>query len=121
LSAVSVAEEFRGTSVAVGAQNTYWVQRGGIPANYLPICIKQLGAPMCWLAIPSASFIWRNRSWRAAEGGAVLASGMIPVVCVGETFAEHESGATKEVLEVQLRPRFDGITVAPGSPSYSGV
>ena len=38
----------------------------------------------------------------AAKAQQVLAAGMTPVVCVGETLAEYEAGATDEVVKRQL-------------------
>ena len=38
----------------------------------------------------------------AAKAGRALAAGVVPVVCVGETLAERESGATEAVLARQV-------------------
>jgi len=40
----------------------------------------------------------------AAKARAALAAGITPVVCVGETLQERESGATPAVIERQLAP-----------------
>jgi triosephosphate isomerase len=37
---------------------------------------------------------------------AVVDSGMIPVLCVGETLAERQAGATPGVIDAQLAPLF---------------
>ncbi len=39
----------------------------------------------------------------AAKYAAVRAAGLSPIYCVGETLAERESGATRAVVERQLR------------------
>ncbi len=41
--------------------------------------------------------------------GAVLAAGMRPIVCVGETLAEREAGKTLEVVGRQVRGGLSGI------------
>src|SRR5579863_7695625 len=41
---------------------------------------------------------------------AALASGLIPIVCVGETLEEREAGRTSEVLEMQFSGGLAGLT-----------
>ncbi len=55
----------------------------------------------------------------AAKASAALASSVVPIVCVGETLAEREGGATERVVARQLGAvvdalgaRTDGIVVA---------
>jgi triosephosphate isomerase len=42
--------------------------------------------------------------------GAAIASGLVPIVCIGETLAEREGGATLSVLDRQIKAGFDAIT-----------
>jgi triosephosphate isomerase len=39
-----------------------------------------------------------------------LASGLVPIVCVGETLAEREQGATDAVVIRQLKPVLDAVS-----------
>jgi triosephosphate isomerase len=55
----------------------------------------------------------------AAKAAAVLSNGLVPIVCVGETLAEREGGATERVVARQLGAvlellgaRIDGAVVA---------
>ena len=43
---------------------------------------------------------------------AVLRNGMVPIVCVGETLEERESGGTETKVAEQVRQAFDGIEAA---------
>ena len=47
-----------------------------------------------------------------AKAGAVLAAGMRPIVCVGETLAEREAGRTLEVVGRQVRGGLSSIPAA---------
>jgi len=47
----------------------------------------------------------------AAKAVAALAAGLVPVVCVGETLAEHDAGATHTVVARQ----FDAVAAVLGS------
>lgn len=48
----------------------------------------------------------------AAQAAAAIKSDLTPVICIGETLAERESGATLAVIENQLKGSLDGITDA---------
>jgi triosephosphate isomerase len=45
----------------------------------------------------------------AAKAGAVLDAGITPIVCVGETLAERDAGATESVVLRQLSAVVDGL------------
>lgn len=53
-----------------------------------------------------------NRKLKAA-----LAAGLLPIVCVGETLAERESGNTESVLERQFTKGLAGLT----GPEFSRI
>lgn len=46
----------------------------------------------------------------AAKAAAVIAAGMLPIVCVGETLAEREQGRAEEVVAEQLRASLAKVT-----------
>jgi triosephosphate isomerase len=46
------------------------------------------------------------------KGRAVLANGMRPIVCVGESLEQREQGRTAEVVEAQVRGSLVGLTGA---------
>jgi len=45
----------------------------------------------------------------ARKACAVLAAGMTPIVCVGETLAQREAGQTREVVRAQLTAVLEGV------------
>ena len=45
---------------------------------------------------------------------AVLEAGMTPILCVGESLEERESGRAEQVVESQLRSGLDGVDVGGG-------
>jgi len=52
----------------------------------------------------------------AAKFGAALASGLVPILCVGELLGEREDGATEKVVDRQLA----AVLAALGSPGDLG-
>jgi triosephosphate isomerase len=55
----------------------------------------------------------------AEQATAALKTGLIPVVCIGETEEEHDAGKTKEVVTRQLKAIPDGVTIIAYEPVWA--
>ncbi|MBM4443573.1 MAG: triose-phosphate isomerase [Candidatus Rokubacteria bacterium] len=106
----AVAETLAGSTVAVGAQNCHPEPAGAHTGEISIPMLKELGC----------RYILVGHSERRKEMGetdeqinrkvqAVLAEGLIPVVCVGETAEERRQGLTFTTVEGQLRAGLAGI------------
>ncbi|MDR2724748.1 MAG: triose-phosphate isomerase [Candidatus Adiutrix sp.] len=106
-----------GTPVIIAAQNVHWEAEGAFTG--------EISAPMVAAAGAGAAIIGHSeRRQLFGETGesvnkkikAVLAAGLRPIVCLGETLEERESGRTYEVLAVQLDEALAGLgQAAPGA------
>ena len=92
-----------GTTIAWGAQNVSEHAAGAYTGEVAASMLVDFG---CRYAIVGHS---ERRQWYgdtdavvAAKAVAVLAAGMTPIVCVGETLAEREAGTTEAVVLRQL-------------------
>ncbi len=92
-----------GTTIAWGAQNVSEHASGAYTGEVAASMLVDFG---CRYAIVGHS---ERRQWYgdtdavvAAKAVAVLAAGMTPIVCVGETLAEREAGTTEAVVLRQL-------------------
>ena len=92
-----------GTTIAWGAQNVSEHASGAYTGEVAASMLVDFG---CRYAIVGHS---ERRQWFgdtdavvAAKAVAVLAAGMTPIVCVGETLAEREAGTTEAVVLRQL-------------------
>ncbi len=94
----------------LGAQNVHWEPQGAFTG--------EVSAPM--LAKLDVGFVIVGHSERRQLMGetdemvnrklhAVLANGMIPILCVGETLEEREAGATADRVGSQTRAAFVGV------------
>ncbi len=111
----AVAELVAGTPIGVGAQNLHWEKQGAFTG--------EISAEM--LADVCAYVIIGHSERRAMFGEtdetvrkkmrAALAAGLIPIVCVGETYDENQGGKTGEVVTRQVRAAFDGLSAAEAS------
>jgi len=100
----AVAAELKDSGIAVAAQNVFWEEKGAFTGEVAPGMLKDAG---CTHAIIGHSERRQyfgetdqtvNRRVRAA-----LAAGLVPIVCVGETLEQRESGAMMSVVERQVR------------------
>ena len=74
-----------------------------IPVTSLRPCCGMPARTMSSLGIPSAGRIMvRTDAMVRSKAEAALAAGLIPIICVGETRAERESGQAETVVAGQL-------------------
>jgi triosephosphate isomerase len=102
----------RDTRIEIGGQNLYWETKEGAYTG-------EISGPM--LAAVGAKWVIIGHSERRQYFGeteetvlkrtqAALASGLRPIVCVGERLEERESGATNSVLEQQFQGGIAGLS-----------
>ena len=99
-----VADLARGTKVAVAAQNIHYADEGAYTGEVSARMIRNAGASYAIVGhserrqyfAETDGFV--NRKVRAA-----LAAGIVPILCLGESLAERESGKTIDVADRQIR------------------
>lgn len=117
LSFSAVAEELRKSQVAIGAQNVYWVERGGYTGEVSAQMYKSAGATYALVGHSERRHLFHETNREARQKmEALIALGIAPVLCVGETATEKKDGQTEEVLEAQLRAAYTGIVWPAGMP-----
>ena len=105
--------ELTGARIGRGAQDVFWESQGAFTG--------QVSAPM--LVDAGCRFVLVGHSERRQffgdtdetvrkKASAALAAGLHPVVCVGETLPERESGRTLEVVGRQVRGALSGLDAA---------
>jgi triosephosphate isomerase len=100
----ALAEELKGSAIAVGAQNAHWEEKGAYTGEIAVGMLKEIGV----------RFVVVGHSERRQYFGetdltvnkrtlAVLAGGLTSITCIGETLQEREANQTYKVLERQIR------------------
>jgi triosephosphate isomerase len=102
-SLVAVSALLAGSEIGLGAQNMFWEDKGAFTGEISPMMVKEFCGYILLGHSERRTHFGEtdegvNRKIRAAEK-----YGLTPIVCVGETLAEYESGRTREVVTHQLR------------------
>ena len=101
---------FRGSGVDVGAQNLYYETEGAYTGEISPLMLKSLGCRYAIVGHSERRSIFGetdriiNKKLRAA-----YSAELIPILCVGETLSQRESGGAFDVLHGQITYGFEGI------------
>lgn len=112
LSLYPVAQVLNDVGVGVGAQNSYWVDKGGYTGEVSALMYKDAGCEYVLVGHSERrhQFGETNHDVRA-KMEAILAAGLTPILCVGETAAEREALKTEEVVEIQLRAALEKLDI----------
>lgn len=108
LSAVGTAVE--GTPVGLGAQNLYAAQDGAFTGEVNAAMLTDVGCGYAILGHSERRALLGETDQQISEKlHSALAGNLTPIVCVGETLEDRESGQTEQVVETQVRGSLAGL------------
>lgn len=109
----AVAAVLSDTPIRWGVQNVYWRPNGAYTGEISVAMAKDLGCSYAVLGHSERRHILGETDEDVNNKvRAVLDGGLIPIICVGETLEERESGQTLAVVERQLLAALAGVSQA---------
>jgi L-erythrulose 1-phosphate isomerase len=100
-----------GTSVKVGAQNMHWADDGAWTGEVSPVMLKD-----CDLDLVELGHSERREHFGETDetvglkAEAAIRHGLVPLICIGETLEDRESGRADEVLAREVRGALGKLT-----------
>ncbi|NIA27910.1 MAG: triose-phosphate isomerase [Desulfobulbaceae bacterium] len=109
----SVSEQVAGSAVSLGAQNVSEHESGAFTGEVAPAMLRDIGCKYVIVGHSERRSLYGETSFEvAAKFKAALDAGLKPILCVGETLEQRESGGTESVVEVQLGAVIDKVGIA---------
>lgn len=106
----TAVEMTKGTNIKVGAENVHWAEKGAFTGEISAKMLAELGVEYVIIGHSERrQYFGETDATVNARAKSALAYGLKPIICVGETLEERESGKVEEVLVRQTKGAFDGI------------
>lgn len=97
--------------IALGAQNVYPEAQGAFTGEIAPGMLKEIGCQYVIIGHSERRQLFgETDAMVARKAAAVLDAGMTPIVCVGETRAERESGQAEQVVLGQVNAGLSSLS-----------
>jgi triosephosphate isomerase len=99
------------TSVKVGAQNMHWADEGAWTGEISPLMLKDCNLDVVELGHSERrEFFGETDETVGLKTEAAVRHRLIPLICIGETLEDRESGRADEVLAREVRGALGKLT-----------
>lgn len=103
-----VSASLAGSAILLGAQNIADQDEGAFTGEISGPMLREFGCSLAIVGHSERRLIYGESSELvAARYAKAIAQGITPILCVGETLEERESGNTFAVVDAQLKAVFD--------------
>jgi len=93
-----------GSHIALGAQNMYHDDEGAFTGEVSPKMLKSIGCQYVILGHSERrQYFKETNEFINKKAKKAIASGLIPIICVGETLEEREKNITNQVVTTQVK------------------
>jgi len=104
-----VAALLQGTEIGLGAQDMYWETKGAFTGEISAGMVAEFCKYVIIGHSERRTYFSESDETVNKKTAAARSSNLVPIVCVGETLAEYESGRTAEVVSRQIRVGLTGL------------
>jgi triosephosphate isomerase len=106
-----VKNTLEGTNIEVGAQNISWADSGAFTGEISPSMLSYAGATYAIVGHSERrAYFGETDTSVNMRAKKAIEKGITPIICVGETLQDRESGNTENLLTIQLEGAFDGFS-----------
>ena len=104
-----VAALLQGTDIGLGAQDMHWEAKGAFTGAVAPGMVSEFCKYVIIGHSERRAYFGETDETVNKKTAAARTVGLLPIVCVGETLAEYESGRTAEVVSRQMLEGLKGL------------
>ncbi len=106
-----VLEALQGTDIAVGAENMYFAESGAYTGEISAAMLKEMGVKYVIIGHSERrEYFGETDETVNQKVKKALESGLLPILCCGETLAQRETGITIEWVRIQIKCGLFGIS-----------
>lgn len=107
----AVAEIIKGSNIKLGAQNVHWEAKGAFTGEISADMLKEFGVEYAIIGHSERrAYFGETDEGVNRRAKAALANGITPIICVGESLEQRESGETNAFVSGQVKAAFAGIS-----------
>ena len=110
-----LSAQLAGTGVGIGAQNMHWADAGAYTGEISPQMVREFCEYVIIGHSERRAYFNETDETVNKKLKAALALGLVPIVCIGETLEQYESGKTREVVTRHVLEGFKEIDPAVAS------
>jgi len=113
----AVAKRLEDGPVTVAAQDCFWEEKGAFTGEVAPAQLVDAGCKHVIIGHSERRQLFGELDAAVnLKARAAIRAGLAPIICVGETLAERESGRTLEVVSRQVRGALQGLPASVAAP-----
>jgi triosephosphate isomerase len=99
----TLVDSLAGSTIGAGAQDCYWQPEGAFTGEVSASMIAAIGCRYCIVGHSERRQLFgETDAMIAKKVSALIAEGVTPILCVGETLEEHKAGATLQRVMQQV-------------------
>lgn len=112
---LAVSALLEGTDIGLGGQNMHWETAGAYTGEVSPPMLAELCKYVILGHSERRAYFGETDAAVNRKVKAAFAHGLTPIVCVGETLNEYDSGLTNDVVHRQVTQGLVGVEPGDGS------
>ena len=101
----------QGTNIKIGAQNMHWEEKGAYTGEISAQMLKSIGVEYVIIGHSERrQYFAETDETVNKKVKSALAVGLKPIICVGETLEQRESGQTEAIVTSQIEKALEGVS-----------